>query len=187
MATTIQAEDASRVSPQMLGLAKSEPVRRRSDLPAQTANLSCCLNTTPVCCSRLQTSQSESISHLLETHLLPEMLATSQPLKLSTGHRLEVLRVPAKKKLLTKPPLLFVHGSYHAAWCWQENFQPFFADAGYDSWAISLRGQGNSDRVQSAVAGTLDSHAQDLAEVVQQMADQPVMVAHSFGGLIAQK
>lgn len=36
----------------------------------------------------------------------------------------------------------------------QEKFQPYFADAGYDSWAVSLRGQGGSDRVQGvAVAG----------------------------------
>lgn len=39
----------------------------------------------------------------------------------------------------------------------------------------------------ASVAGTLDSHAQDLAEVVQEMGAAPVMVAHSFGGLIAQK
>lgn len=36
----------------------------------------------------------------------------------------------------------------------QEKFQPYFADAGYDSWAVSLRGQGGSDPVQGAsVAG----------------------------------
>lgn len=39
----------------------------------------------------------------------------------------------------------------------------------------------------TAASGTLDSHAQDLAEVVQEMGTAPVMVAHSFGGLIAQK
>jgi alpha-beta hydrolase superfamily lysophospholipase len=70
----------------------------------------------------------------------------------------------------------------------QEHFQPHFSAAGYDSWAVSLRGQGGSDRVVGAsVAGTLDSHATDLAEVVAQMDAPPVMVAHSFGGLIAQK
>ena len=25
-------------------------------------------------------------------------------------------------------PLLFVHGAWHAAWCWDENFLGFFAD-----------------------------------------------------------
>jgi pimeloyl-ACP methyl ester carboxylesterase len=70
----------------------------------------------------------------------------------------------------------------------QERFQPYFSDAGYDSWAVSLRSQGGSDRQQGVkVAGTLDSHAADLAEVVQQLGTAPVMVPHSFGGLIAQK
>lgn len=70
----------------------------------------------------------------------------------------------------------------------QEKFQPYFSDAGFDSWAVSLRNQGNSDRQPGlSVAGTLDTHAADLAEVVQQMGASPVMVAHSFGGLIAQK
>jgi hypothetical protein len=42
----------------------------------------------------------------------------------------------------------------------QEKFQPYFADAGYDSWAVSLRGQGGSDPVQGAsVAGTLPTAA----------------------------
>lgn len=26
-----------------------------------------------------------------------------------------------------KPPLVFVHGSFHSAWCWAEHFLPFFA------------------------------------------------------------
>lgn len=42
--------------------------------------------------------------------------------------------------------------------CLQEKFQPYFADAGYDNWAVSLRGQGGSDPVQGAsVAGALST------------------------------
>ncbi|KAF8063781.1 RWDD3 [Scenedesmus sp. PABB004] len=112
------------------------------------------------------------------------MLATSNPLRLSGGQRLEVLRAPATKKLVTsKPPLLFVHGSYHGAWCWAERFQPYFADAGYESWAVSLRAQGRSDPAPpgAKVAGTLDSHAADLAEVVAAMDAPPVMVHPGHG------
>lgn len=28
-------------------------------------------------------------------------------------------------------PLLFVHGAWHAAWCWDERFLDYFADVGY--------------------------------------------------------
>lgn len=39
------------------------------------------------------------------------------------------------------PPLVFVHGSFHAAWCWAEHWLPFFSHSGYDCYAISLLGQ----------------------------------------------
>jgi pimeloyl-ACP methyl ester carboxylesterase len=39
------------------------------------------------------------------------------------------------------PPLVFVHGSYHAAWCWAEHWLPFFSGCGFDCYAISLLAQ----------------------------------------------
>ena len=39
------------------------------------------------------------------------------------------------------PPLVFVHGSYHAAWCWAEHWLPFFSAFGFDCYALSLLGQ----------------------------------------------
>ncbi len=87
-----------------------------------------------------------------------------------------------------------MHGSYHGAWCFAENWLPYFASRGYDSFAVSLRYQGNSDPAPSgaAVAGTLDSHVADLSSVVSEVAARsggraPVLAGHSFGGLIAQK
>ncbi len=122
-----------------------------------------------------------------------------------------------------------MHGSYHAAWCWAEKFLPYFAEQGYDAWAVSLRAQvrflhpaatphatsatrrhhppsrchaypsfplqGNSDCISQdkespiLVAGTLDSHARDLADLISHVFPDtpPVVVAHSFGGLILQK
>ena len=41
-------------------------------------------------------------------------------------------------------PLLFVHGAWHAAWCWDENFLGYFADKGYRAVALSFRGHGES-------------------------------------------
>ncbi len=39
-----------------------------------------------------------------------------------------------------KTPVLFVHGAWHGAWCWDEHFLDFFAEQGYRSLAVSLRG-----------------------------------------------
>lgn len=41
-------------------------------------------------------------------------------------------------------PLLFVHGAYVAAWCWAENFLPWFAARGWAAYAVSLSGDRKS-------------------------------------------
>lgn len=85
------------------------------------------------------------------------------------------------------PALVFVHGSYHAAWCWAEHWLPFFSASGYDCYALSLLGQGESDAPADSVAGTLETHARDVADFINQnISSPPVLLGHSFGGLIIQ-
>ena len=88
-----------------------------------------------------------------------------------------------------KTPLVFVHGSYHAAWCWAEHFFGYFSSRGHDCYALSLRGQGASDMppdLDAVVAGTVEKHASDVASFCTTLPTPPVLVGHSFGGLIAQ-
>ena len=42
-------------------------------------------------------------------------------------------------------PVLFVHGMFHGAWCWEEHFLPYFAQRGYAAHALSLRGHVGSE------------------------------------------
>ncbi|WP_230371066.1 hypothetical protein [Paludibacterium denitrificans] len=53
--------------------------------------------------------------------------------------RLELVHEAAKGGVTDKrhAPLLFVHGAYCGAWCWQQHFLPWFAARGYDCWAVS--------------------------------------------------
>lgn len=49
--------------------------------------------------------------------------------ELSSGLSIEVIvqkGVAAGVEHSSTPPLVFVHGSYHAAWCWAEHWFPFF-------------------------------------------------------------
>lgn len=105
---------------------------------------------------------------------------------LPDGMRLEKIEMPSSSSSGSYPPLLFVHGSYHGAWCWTELFGPYFSNLGYNVVAISLRGQGNSDKGDLKVAGTLQSHVDDLASVIASFDRPPVVVAHSFGGLLLE-
>ncbi|KAK9840960.1 hypothetical protein WJX81_002635 [Elliptochloris bilobata] len=113
---------------------------------------------------------------LKSSHVLPD------------GAQLELLELPASTALATwRPALLFVHGSFHAAWCWREHFMPYFAARGWDTLAVSLRGQGASDRPAGKTGGTLASHAVDLGNLVRALPRPPVMIGHSFGGLVVQR
>ena len=57
---------------------------------------------------------------------------------------LEVLtRFPAGEP--RPAPVLFIHGAYTGAWCWEPYFLPYFAAHGYGSTALSLRGHANSE------------------------------------------
>ncbi|KAL7090314.1 hypothetical protein ACP275_12G033000 [Erythranthe tilingii] len=85
------------------------------------------------------------------------------------------------------PPLVFVHGSFHAAWCWAENWLPYFSQHGFDCYAISLLGQGESDSPAGSVAGSLQTHTADVADFIgKEIQLPPVLLGHSFGGLIVQ-
>ncbi|KXZ41444.1 hypothetical protein GPECTOR_464g376 [Gonium pectorale] len=124
----------------------------------------------------------------------PSAAAYATKHTLPDGKKLELLvhkaTAPASSP---RPPLLFIHGSYHAAWCWQENFMPYFAARGYDTYAVSMRAQGGSDPATpgSAVAGTLDQHTADLASLVPGLQSPggpaPVLLGHSFGGMFVHK
>lgn len=69
---------------------------------------------------------------------------------LPDGMRLEVCTtVPIGRQpgTVQGTPIILVHGSYHAAWCWQQGFASRLADSGgHTCHAISLRGQGASDK-----------------------------------------
>jgi pimeloyl-ACP methyl ester carboxylesterase len=83
-------------------------------------------------------------------------------------------------------PLLFVHGAWHAAWCWDENFLGFFADKGYRAVALSLRNHGNSDKNNPRKSSVADL-VSDVASVANDLPAEPVVIGHSMGGFVVQK
>ena len=84
-------------------------------------------------------------------------------------------------------PILFVHGAWHGAWCWEKNFLPYFAENGYTSYALSLRGHGDSEVPTHFRWMRIADYVADVAQVVGQLPEEPVMVGHSMGGLVVQK
>lgn len=86
-----------------------------------------------------------------------------------------------------RPPLVFVHGAYGGAWIWEEHFLPFFAERGFDAYAISLRGHGESSGWEQLPFARLRDYVADLEQVALAMPTPPVLVGHSMGGMVVQK
>jgi pimeloyl-ACP methyl ester carboxylesterase len=100
--------------------------------------------------------------------------------------KLELIsRIPAEVR--HKTPLLFVHGAWHGAWCWEPNFMPYFADKGYAVYALSLRGHGKSDGRAGLKWYRVKDYVEDLRKVVAKLPCNPVLVGHSLGGFVVQK
>ncbi|XP_021763570.1 uncharacterized protein LOC110728214 [Chenopodium quinoa] len=112
--------------------------------------------------------------------------------ELSSGLKMEVISQKKQKRKEDEeeresPPLVFVHGSFHGAWCWAEHWLPFFSHHGFDCFALSLLAQGESDAPADKAAGTLQTHAADVAHFIKkELTSSAVLVGHSFGGLIVQ-
>lgn len=101
---------------------------------------------------------------------------------------LEVLHVPPESQATRDaPPLLFIHGAYTAAWCWQEHFLGWFARQGFNAYAVSLRGHGNSDGAGALHQAGLRDYVRDVRRVVDNLPAPPVLVGHSMGGMVIQK
>jgi pimeloyl-ACP methyl ester carboxylesterase len=82
-------------------------------------------------------------------------------------------------------PLLFVHGGWHGAWCW-EHFLDFFADAGYRAVAVSLRGHGTSPTPKPLHKVSIADYMDDLRSVADDLGS-PVLIGHSLGGFLVQR
>ena len=96
--------------------------------------------------------------------------------------RLEVLESPPEAGEQRPHPLLFVHGAWHGAWCWQPHFMPYFSARGYHCHALSLRGHGQSDGAERLRSTRLREFMSDIRRVGEQLG-KPVVIAHSMGAL----
>ena len=113
----------------------------------------------------------------------------SSSIEAEDGHQIHVLRSSTERRS-SKGPLLFIHGSYHSAYCWGDKFLPFFAgDLGYECTALSLRGTGPTGMIDgdSSKSIAIDRHISDVRRVLDRFSRPPTIIAHSFGGLVTMK
>ena len=84
-------------------------------------------------------------------------------------------------------PLLFIHGAFAGAWCWDEYFLSWFAERGYTAHALSLRGHGASDGREGLNDSSIADYVDDVIHAVERMPAPPLLIGHSMGGFVVQK
>jgi pimeloyl-ACP methyl ester carboxylesterase len=82
-------------------------------------------------------------------------------------------------------PLLLVHGMWGGSW-YLRNYLQAAAEAGWDAWAVNLRGHGGSRPVPDLGRVSVLDYVEDVRECLKSLGEA-VVLGHSMGGLIAQK
>jgi pimeloyl-ACP methyl ester carboxylesterase len=103
-----------------------------------------------------------------------------------------ITRKPRERRDATcRTPVLFVHGGWHGAWCWDEHFLGYFAERGFTVFALSFRSHGKSQAIGSLRWQRGSDYVADLRQivghVVRQTGQPPVLVGHSMGGYVVQR
>jgi pimeloyl-ACP methyl ester carboxylesterase len=80
-----------------------------------------------------------------------------------------------------RPPLLFVHGLGHAAWCWDESWLGRAADAGWSAHALSLPAHGGTEGRDRRRRLRLGDYEDVVAGEAARLERPPVVLAHSLG------
>ena len=102
---------------------------------------------------------------------------------------LEVLQAgPTGGSRGRRTPIVFVHGAFVGAWCWDAHFLDYFAERGFHAVAPSLRGHGESAGRERLSHAGIREYVADLSRVVATLnGPPPILVGHSMGALVVQR
>lgn len=96
----------------------------------------------------------------------------------------------ASPENLEKGTILFVHGAWHASWCWDNFFQHFYNE-GYRVIRYDHRGHGKSYTQKNFRLMGINTHVRTLKLMFKTIQDKfeekPILLGHSMGGLIVRK
>lgn len=88
-----------------------------------------------------------------------------------------------------RPPILFIHGAGHGAWCWDKWMQ-LLPGKGWECYALTLRGHPGSTPVdEETYCGSLkvSDYADDVRQLARHIGRPCVVAGHSMGGIVAQQ
>lgn len=85
-------------------------------------------------------------------------------------------------------PIIFIHGGCHGSWVFQ-NYLSFFAESGWESHALNWFNHNGSQSLspERFIMRGIEDIKEEIALVVSTLSVPPILVAHSMGGMAAQK
>ena len=90
------------------------------------------------------------------------------------------------KKRTHDTPILFVHGAWHGAWCW-DNFMNFLAEKGFACYALDLPAHGERQGGEENIRRqTFMGYVREVGRVADEIGD-PIVIGHSMGGYVVMK
>ena len=83
--------------------------------------------------------------------------------------------------MLVNNTYLFIHGAWHAAWCWDQITQPLIT-MGHRVLAPDLPGHGTNWQPANTI--TFNDYVTSIITLIQQQPEQVTLIGHSMAGLI---
>jgi len=103
------------------------------------------------------------------------------------------------ENLLHKNPLIFIHGAFHGSWLF-EKLQSYFAQKGWENFALNWRGHYLSKPVNDLGKTGLETIAEDFITLIPKLLNNispqhetfqhsnfPTLIGHSMGVLVSLK
>ena len=83
------------------------------------------------------------------------------------------------------PKILFVHGAHAGSWYWAD-FMRHFSEAGFDCYAMNLRGHHPNPPSGAIGRVRLRDYVDDVLAVLEGVGEPAILVGHSLGGSLVQ-
>jgi pimeloyl-ACP methyl ester carboxylesterase len=113
----------------------------------------------------------------------------SNRINIKMNDNLNISTIFRKSPVSTKPPLLLIHGSDAGGWIYEEYWMDYFLKNNISSYSINMRGSYETGNLNKDKVNFID-HVNDLkgvAEYFKSNIEKPILVAHSYGGLVLTK
>lgn len=80
-----------------------------------------------------------------------------------------------------------MHGAWHGAWCWTDNWVPYLTAAGCNVHTIDLPGHDRPGDSARMIGPTFASYVAAVRRELAALGPETVVIGHSMGGLVVQR